>query len=309
MKKLLVLFACLALLLSMAAAAMAAIDVKGDFRYELIKNSDKDGESSVYDNADLRLQFSGKASETLEAYVQVRAQSGDKPDKSNTSQNFYADEYYFTFKQPFGTIKWGAFDYKVHPSRVLLKVCDNNIFVERNPTMFTADIPLGDSGVYSGFGYVIDGTSSLVLLDDAYDFKLGYKTKLYGVEANYYETNASKASAVDSLLALDAWYQVTPTIKVFAFYSDPDYSETVKPFKAETALGVTWDKIGGSTLKATYEYCVSGREKSGVKWDKDPWALQLIYTFNNKFSFEYELQNKVADGEKTEAILRSRVKF
>ncbi len=356
MKKLLVLVVTVAMLLSIAAVSLAAVTTTADFRYEIIKDASKTASQDAWtDNADFRIKFAGKVSDTIDASLMLRAQTKVKPGTASASlsttttsvpalnsnnqpvldsngnptyvnviksvsvsneaaSSIYADEFFFNFKQTWGTVKVGAFDYKVHPSRILAKACDNNIFVERNPTMVTANIPIGETGLYTGGAYVIDGSSDK-LRDNAYDFMLGYKFgKAAGVELHYYETAAKRANGnLKKTFNYDAYYQVTNTFKAYVYGTDPTYynlnnnASNVK-FEQETMLGLLFTKIAGTNLQASFEYSIDERKASNTEWDEHPYGVQAIYTFKNNLRLEYELTNVNAKND-AKNLFRFRVQF
>ncbi len=329
MKKLLVLVVTVAMLLSIAAVSLGAVTTSASFRFELIDDASvKTSQGKTVDNADFRVTFAGKISDTVDASYTARVQTTGKPGNTvtvsgtsgKTDDSLYADEYFFNFKQSWGTVKVGAFDYKVHPSRILAKAANNNIYVERNPTMTTVNIPIGDSGFYTGGAYVIDGSSS-ALRDNAYNVKLGYAVgKKYGVELNYYETGVQKVkttaagkSPLESALNWDAFYQATDKIKVYVYGTDPKYYNPTnfvggEAYEQETLLGVLFTKIADTNLQASFEYSIDKRKASGVEWDENPYGIQAIYKFNNGLRLEYELTNVNAKND-AKNLLRFRLDF
>ena len=203
MKKLLVVLMAAMMVLSIAAVSMAAATVEGDFRAEW-KSAENtyDGDFGFSKN-DLRLNFKGKVSDTVDAYAQFAYDSSKKPDKDD---RFILKEYKVTLNQDWGKVIAGNWDHKLLPDRVILKLHNINcINAGVTGMQWLFDIPVGDAFTF-GLWMLPD------LRDDAMDMdvKLAYKADNFGAELHY-------GFCCDvQLLFFSAYYNVPKNIKVFA---------------------------------------------------------------------------------------------
>jgi hypothetical protein len=282
MKKLLVLLVSAALVLSFAAASMAAATVTGDFRYEWYNET---ATENSYDNADLRVKVAGNVSDTVSAYYVLRAQSLNVStvDGANKGKfEAYIDEWQFVWKQAYGTFTLGNWDWKTTPSRVLLKSAGYNIF-PRSEGNLAYDNAFGD--FYVGGVMAIDVANDAKVDDNGYDVKFGYKSDIWGAEAHYYDTKLVNGTSY----AIDGWFKPTDNIKVYVYGNDPKGTwKGIGGF--DYVVGAQFSKIAGTTLKASVEYAPIERKESAT-FDWNEYAVQLQYTFKNKVVGELEYTN------------------
>lgn len=312
MKKLLVVLLAAMMVLSIAAVSMAAATVEGDWRAEWIQQDSKT-EDIDFNKYDLRFNIKGQVSDTVDAYLQLAF------DGSSDQPTTKIKEYKVNFNQSWGKVTAGAWDAKYIPSRVLLK--PHGVNCQNNKSMqILVDVPFGDA-FYGGL--LFDPT--LAEDDMEYDVKFGYKADSFGVELHYADVNPAYDDS--KYIAIDAYYNINDSIKVFAYAiqaeepklvvvgQDEDGDDIIENingglqrWEEELApvIGATFKNIGGSKLTASFEYalCDGDMDKDT---DYTPYAVKLTYGFNNKVNLEVEYQNVNEDDNKL--IIRPRVKF
>jgi hypothetical protein len=299
MKKLLVLFLSAVMVLSFAAVSMAAT-VEADWRAEWIQDgSQADPNDALQFKAhDLRLNFKGKVSDTVDAYMQYTFGTATA-----------LKEYYVTFNQSWGKVMAGQWDYKLVPSRVLLKPHGNlncvnakgsgSVYSKTNTKIgdmqLLFDVPVNDAFTF-GFWMVPDLTED----EMSYDFKFAYKADQWGAEVHYGELDPALDEA--TYVSFDVYYDITDDIKVFLYGVDADDNIVGWEDNLAPVIGATFKNIAGSKLTASLEYAL---EETAV--DYTEYALQFKYAFNNKVALEVEYQT--VDKDDNKLIIRPRVKF
>jgi len=318
MKKLLVVLFASMLVLSMAVVSMAAMTIKGDFRYEVISDSTKTGDEEISDNPDFRLIFDGPVSDTLSVHLQMRTagiikqqelteNTWDDTNSVNVATkykfgSFYADEYWFLFTKSWGTMKVGSWDWKDTPSRILVKSNGNNI-VPRNEVQVAVDVPF-ESGLYTGILYNLDQSSDLKVGDGSYALKVGFKTDLFGVEVNTEDYGLANGSSV---LAYDLFYNINSDMKVYLYARDPK-TDASDGADAENILGFLWKNIAGSKVQASLEYGIDAQGTAPNEWNQI--GLQVKVPFKNGLGLEFEHTNSFSAGEEqTKDVLRFVAKY
>lgn len=300
MKKLLVLLVSAALVLSMAAVSMAAVNVSADWRAEWkSEQKDSDGKDLKDDELgfskyDLRFNFDGKPSDSIDAHLQIAY--------DNTDGKVTVKEYWATFKQSWGTFQAGTWDYKLYPSRVLIKPHSQNCINEKT-MQFVATVPFPN-------GFSIGALVIPDLKDNKtdWDLKVAYKGSNWGAEVHYGQDEAID----DDYWTYDVYYQFNKNFKVFSFgmNADTDGVRGTKKWDDDfaAAIGAQWSKIAGSKLTASLEV---GLETAGKSKGNDftPVAVQLKYEFNNKLNLEVEYTNYDGIVEDDVIIIRPRLKF
>lgn len=291
MKKFLVVLMAAMMIFSLAAVSMAAATVEGDWRTEFGYAKSEENDDIDFMKNDLRLNFKGQVSDTVDAYMQY-----------TFGTEVALKEWYVTFKQSWGTIKTGQWDNKIIPSRVLLKPHGKNCVNTKSFDMLV-DVPVGDALT---FGVWFKPT----LVDSkAYDLKAAYKGDSFGVEAHIGDLNTDDKDLYDEYYSLDLYYNINSDIKVFAYAVN--FDEKYTNAKAEKlswdkelapVVGATFKNIAGSKLTASLEYSLV--EASD---DYTPYGLQLKYGFNNKVNLEFEYTN--VDKDNNKLVIRPRVKF
>lgn len=293
MKKLLVVLMAAMMVLSLAAVSMAAATVEGDFRAEWKSAEDVDDGDFGFSKNDLRLNFKGKVSDSVDAYMIIANENG----------GFKSKEYAVTLNQDWGKVQAGNWDYKLLPDRVILKLHNINCINAGGSGMqWLFDIPVGDAFTF-GLWMIPD------LREDKMDMdvKLAYKGDGFGAELHY----GLPAADVGNYYSFSAYYKVNDNIKVFAeaINADDDYMAVLSdPWNDNmaAAVGAVFSNIGGSKLTASVETAVVG--DAGAD-EFAPMAVQLKYAFNNKVSLEFEYYNYDKNDEETIMVIRPRVKF
>jgi len=308
MKKLLVVLMAAIMVLSFAVASMAAATVEGDFRVEWIKEDGATIEDLKYYQSDLRLNFKGQVSDTIDAYMQVSVNKVGTDSTANTQS--FADslalkEWYVTFKESWGKAMTGQWDYKLVPSRVLIKSHGSLNCVNPKSMQWLFEIPVGEAftaGLWLVPTAVEDGAD--------YDVKLAYKADSFGAEVHYGQADSSSNDS--TYQSFDVYYNVTDSIKacVYGVNAGDDLKTWDK--KLAPVAGVTFKNIAGSQLTASLEY---GIEKITVGSDDyNQIAAQFKYKFNNKLALEveytnYNKVNKIADTKENKIVIRPRIAF
>lgn len=295
MKKLLAVLLAAMMVLSIAAVSMAA-NVKGDFRYEMYQDETSTDES--YSVTDLRFTVEGKLSDTLSAtgVFQLKHDNSPKAITSNKTTTFDMNEYYVTYKESWGSVKAGYYEYKFTPSRVLLKSGHYHVW------------PKVDIMAATTFKLPVDGLTVDLLLqpyqqkqqdDGAYGVSLNYAADKWGAKVTYADFLAPAASGLTddaNLTAFDAYYKITDTMKVFVTavdYSANDKADGGSIYSKngidgiDPVIGFSWDKIAGTKLFAAVEYAINPRyEDTDDEYNEA--TLNLKYKFNNNTGLEIE---------------------
>jgi hypothetical protein len=297
MKKLLVVLMAAMMVLSLAAVSMAAATVEGDWRVEWVKAGDND---LTFKQNDLRLNFKGKVSDSVDAYMQYTFGSATS-----------LKEYYVTFKQDWGKAQVGLWDYKLVPSRVILKPHGDLNCRNQKAMQFLFEIPVGDALTF-GLWMVPDaaktaGADPTKEFDNmTYDVKAAYKADSFGTELHFGSFNDSgKVGGVSGLvaegnyIAFDVYYNINDNIKAFVYGVNAD--KEIKGWVEELApiVGATF-KTG--KLTSSIEYALEETSK-----DYTQYALQFKYGFTNKVNLEVEYTNINKDDN--QIVIRPRVKF
>lgn len=315
MKKLLVFTLSAIMVFSLAAVSMAAATVKGDFRYDMYQNDEKDDKS--YAEADLRINVSGDISETVKATGVFQVVQG--ANKSGNNPEFKMNEYYVTYDQSWGGVKAGFYEYKFTPSRVILKSGQKHVWDKVDVlTATTINLP-------------IEGLSADVLFqpykhkmgdDGAYGLSLAYAGERFGAKVTYADLKAD-----NDLMAFDVYYKLNDKMKLFVLgvdYSQNDKSTATNQDLTKTGynskgnqyekygidgldpvIGFSWDKIAGTNLFASIEYALNPRFEDYVD-EFTEYAINLKYKFNNKVGLEFE-HYEIYHGSKD--MLRLRYQF
>lgn|GEM_PF-1177783 len=301
MKKLLVLLVSAALVLSMAAVSMAAVNVSADWRAEWVSQDSQDDGDLGFKKYDLRFNFDGKVSDTIDAHLQIAYDSAAQ-DSGKDTIGFTTKEYWATFKQSWGTLQAGTWDYKLYPSRVLIKPHNQNCINEKS-MQFVATVPFPN-------GFSIGALVIPDLKDNKtdWDLKVAYKGSNWGAEVHYGQDEEKD----DDYWTYDVYYQFNKNLKVFSFgmNADTDGVRGTKKWDDDfaAAIGAQWSKIAGSKLTASLEV---GLETAGKGSGNDftPVAVQLKYEFNNKLNLEVEYTNYSGITEDDVLVIRPRIKF
>jgi len=304
MKKLLVLFASAALVLSTAAVSLAAVTVGGEYKYDMYQDESVTGvNDQSYPKHELLYKISGNVSDTVFANAEFLFKHGSSGAKDfETSQKWTSevDAFYATAKYSWGTGKMGYYEYKYTPDRQELKSGHKHVFPKTDAT-FEVNVPVGE-------GFTVDGVVAPYKSDSsddgAYALAVNYKAENWGAKVTYadfaYDT-------FGDLTAFDVYYMLNEDMKLFV--AAVDYSENDKNTKLITdskkgttqyqnngidgidpVLGFVWDKIGGLKLKASVEYAINKRF-DGVTTSTDPtkneyteYVLKAEYTLTNNIS-------------------------
>jgi len=292
MKKLLVVLLAAMMVLSIAAVSMAAATVEGDWRAEWVQDDSKKATNEddlTFNKYDLRFNFKGNVSDTIDAYLQIAY------DSSKT--NVQMKEYKVNFKQSWGTLTAGSWDHKLFPSRVLLKPHGDNK-VRDNDMQFVINVPVSDAFYTAVF---MDPDLTKDAMD--YDLTLGYKGDVFGVELHYGDKDPALKDA--TYVAFDAYYKIN-AFKVFAYGIDAgdDYNGVWKDEKGKSIglVPVIGTEYKSGPITTSFEYTLEEQSK-----DYNPWGLKFAYGFNNKVTLEVEYNNVNKDDNKI--IIRPRVKF
>ena len=311
MKKLLVVLMAAMMVLSVAAVSMAA-SVKGDFRYEMYQDETKSDNS--YPVTDLRFTVEGNVSDTLSATgVFQLKHDGSDGRGSFKAASFDMNEYYVTYKQSWGSVKAGYYEYKFTPSRALLKSGHYHVWPKVD-VLAAATFKLPVDGLTVDF--MVQPYQQKQQDDGAYGFAVDYKNDKFGAKVSYADFLQPDAVGNDdeTLMALDAYYNITKDMKVFVCavdYSSNDKTKGAAYAKEgidgiDPVIGFSWDKIAGTSLFAAVEYAINPRfEDTAAEYNE--YTVNLKYKFTNKTALEIEHYLTAKDTNKT--IYRLRYQF
>jgi hypothetical protein len=298
MKKLLVLLVSAALVLSMAAVSFAAATVKGDFRYDMYQDESSLSGDESWAQTDLRLNVAGDLSDSLSASATFQLKHG-KDGVQGTSNQWDMNEYFVTYKEAWGSVKAGYYEYKFTPSRLLLKSAGKHVWDKvdvlvagtfKTPVEgLTADVmvqPYAQKGINS----------------DAYGVSVAYNTANWGAKATYADFKNDQ-----DLTAIDAYYMINDTMKVFVDAVDYSGNDAGTVYDGlDPVIGFSWDKIAGSKVFAGIEYAINARN-DGLATEFNEYTINVKYAFNNKTGLEIE-HYQVADSQLKD-IVRLRYQF
>lgn len=322
MKKLLVLLVGAALVLSLAAVSMA-VEIKGDFRYDMFNEegrTDDDGSpDETYSKTDLRLRFTQDLSDTVNVTANFKfadGGSGKEGKESKDSLSTSLDEFLVTGKQGWGTWYTGRFEYKFTPSRVELKSGHYHVW-EKSDGLVVLNVPVGDSGF--SVDAIVQPFAGNAQADGAYGVALNYGAEKWGAKLTYadflYEKGntyklddtGAPTTEVDkygytygdsnTLLAADVFYKATDNVTLFV--AAVDWSANDEKYSTNSGLrnknGNNYDKNGIDGIDPVI----------GVKWN-NAFGVERLFT-----SAEYAF-NKRFDGtadEYTEYFLKAAYKL
>ena len=308
MKKLLVILMAAVMMFSVAAVSMAAATVEGDWRAEWVQDDSKKATNEddlTFSKYDLRFNFKGKVSDTIDAYLQMAYDNSVTTESKNTDETvkvkgplgFAVKEYKVTFKQGWGTLTTGFWDHKLFPSRVLLKPHGVNC-VNAKDMQFVFDVPVGDAVKVMLF---MDPDLAEDAMD--YDLAVAYKADSWGAELHYGDSDPSKNDA--TYVAFDVYYKINDAFKAFVYGLQPgdDFNKAWKDDKGDVILvPVIGAEYKSGPITTSFEYTLEEASK-----DYSPYGLKFAYGFNNKVTLEVEYTNVNKDDNKI--VIRPRVKF
>lgn len=337
MKKLLVVLLAAMMVLSIAAVSMAAATVEGDWRVEWVQDDTKKAakqDDLTFNKYDLRFNFKGKVSDTVDAYLQIAFdnsvtssgavtgdvwQDTDDDGTVDSGETEYAHkltsssgiplaikEYKVTFKQSWGTLTAGAWDHKLFPSRVLLKPHGVNC-VNAKDMQFVFDVPVSDAVKVMFF---MDPD----LIKDAmdYDLAVAYNADSWGVEVHYGDSNPAVDKA--TYYAFDAYYQINDAFKAFLYgiQADDGFSGKWKDKEGKfiDLVPVIGAEYKSGPITTSFEYTLEAKGEGSKDWNQ--YGLKFAYGFNNKVTLEVEYTNvwdKNEGKDVNKLVLRPRVKF
>ncbi len=327
MKKLLVLLAVAALVLSLATVSMGAATLKGDFRYEMYQDESNTVDES-YAVTDFRFQVSGSLSETLDAYAKFKIVNDGLKKATSSSGVASWDEYYVTYKESWGSSKIGFYEHKFTPSRAILK--SGHYHVWEKVDMFAA----------TTFNLSENFTADLLIQpyaqksadDGAYGASVAYNGENWGARITYAdlkkgdaEVTAVKADDAD-VLAFDVYYQINDNMKVFAL--GVDYGNNDEKYATAAAgtgtsaaknvydkngidgidpvIGFAWANMFGTKLSTTWEYAINKRFED-TQYEYNEYAIGAKYQFTNKTGLEIE--HTIPGDDMTKTMVKLRYQF
>jgi len=306
MKKLLVVLMAAVMVLSMAAVSMAAATVEGDWRAEWVQQDKVNDDDLYFNKYDLRFNFKGQVSDTIDAYLQIAYDSGATVKDSagdTVKSEVSVKEYKVTFKQGWGTLTTGSWDHKLFPSRVLLKPHGVNA-VKDGDMQFVFDVPVGDAFKVMLF---MDPDLSKDAMD--YDLAVAYKADSFGAELHYGDSNPAVDKA--TYIAFDAYYNID-AFKVFVYgiQAEDGFKGKWKDDKGKFVdlVPVIGAQYKSGPMTTSFEYTLEAKGE-GAK-DYNQYGLKFAYGFNNKVTLEVEYTNLWASNdEQNKIVIRPRVKF
>ncbi|MTI60460.1 MAG: porin [Firmicutes bacterium] len=319
MKKIFVLLISTVLVFSMSLVSLGAPTIKGDFRYDMYNDESKEDDEQSFATADLRISVQDNLSDSLSAFAKFRA----RHQKNNDDTDFDINEYYATYKRPWGSVKAGYYEYKFTPSRVLLKSGYYHVWPKVDVMAATSfNTPI--NGLT--FDLMFQPYAQKEMDDGAYGLSTSYNADKWGIKLSYADLKKADEAvfAVDDsaddadVFAFDIYY--TP-IKGMKFFVDAvDYSSNDES-NADIAdsvyddngidgldpvLGFQWKAIGGSKIDFSMEYALNSRfEDTDEEYDGS--AIGAKYHLSKQTSLEFE--HYVIGDDQTKNMLRLRYKF
>ncbi|HYH04717.1 MAG TPA: hypothetical protein VEC37_16620 [Bacillota bacterium] len=306
MRKLLVLLVAMVLILSVATVSLAALEVRGDFRYNFTYNGSDSalGEDKMVDDHDFRLEFVGKYSDKVVAFVRLRdaGTKGDFLDFNNndikdkaeedTSISANVDQFWVSYQSKYALWKMGDFEWKILPSRDELTP-NGGYCMRRTDTMISAEIPL-PKGCYTGFAFIPDGNGEgSDVQDGAYALKLGYANPKYAGEVHYFDTKSTSPKNRKTVFAVDTWYKPFATVKVYLCYTDPKFVDDVANGQdPDTMLGFYWEQIMKTPLNSRFEYIVNRKVQNTMEYN--PWRFSVGWDFTSNLSAGVNVTNYIS---------------
>ena len=302
MKKWLVFLVSAALVLSLAAVSMAAVTVKGDFRYEF--TSDDSVANTDYQFSDLRFAVEGPVSDTVTAYGLFQLKH-DFKNSTSVSSSFDLNEYYVTYKKDWGSVKAGFYEYKFTPSRVLLKSGNKHVW-DNTDVLIASTFKTPVDGLT--FDFLFQPYAQNVQDDGSYGLSFAYNASNFGVKATYADFK-NLGNVEKDLFAWDIYFMLNDTMKLFANAVDYNQNKPGTKYSGiDPVVGFAWDKIGGSGLYGAVEYALNARnENSTTAPEFDEYTVNLKYKFTDKTGLEIE-HYEVGKGQ-DKNIFRLRYQF
>lgn len=325
MKKLLVLLVGAALVLSLAAVSMA-VEIKGDFRYDMFNEegrTDDDGSpDETYSKTDLRLRFTQDLSDTVNVTANFKfadGGSGKEGKESKDSLSTSLDEFLVTGKQGWGTWYTGRFEYKFTPSRVELKSGHYHVW-EKSDGLVVLNVPVGDSGF--SVDAIVQPFAGNAQADGAYGVALNYGAEKWGAKLSYADFlhDDAKYTNGDSntLLAADVFYKATDNVTLFVAAVDWSANDEKYYTGADTTIyddngidgidpviGVKWNNaFGVERLFTSAEYAFNKRFDGDDAREYTEYFLKAAYKLNNGVGVELFYNPINDDDAKTQLRLR-----
>lgn len=288
MKKLLVLLLAAMMVLSVAAVSMAAATVGGEVKL-IYATEDKDGtpdEAKWTDKAEAKITATTQVSDSVTGFAAFKA--------ANAGQDVNLDEYHITIAQDYGSFKFGYFGHKLTPSLDIIKGW--GLKELKGNALAVGKFNITDEFTF-GLAYALDGHNVGDInptYDGAYDVSLGYATDLFGGEVHIFGNGDCKVVGddVESITALDAWYQALDMLKVYVAYVDTKIYKAAKDPDAAIIVGAYADFT--DAFYGRFEYNI---EEYGVKPDTfNNYGVKLGYKLANGITAEFKAEK---DSKKT----------
>jgi hypothetical protein len=290
MKKLLVILLAAMMVLSLAAVSMAAPTVGGELKlvYTIADEDPDDGnkQNDITDNAEAKVTFSTKVSDSVTGFVAVKAGSG-------AGSNFVADEYHITIAQDFGQFKLGYFGKSLTPDLDIIKAFGSVKELKAN-VLAEGTFNIAD-GFTLGVDYALDGNADVVggvwkpaklgdipeIYDGAYVLSLAYAADSFGGAVNFFGNDAKNDGEYKNITALDVWYQPVDMLKAYVAYVDASQKKAAgdKDPKASIIIGAYADFT--DALYGRFEYNLED-----YKAKSNNYGIKLGYKFANGITAE-----------------------
>jgi hypothetical protein len=314
MKKLLVLLLAAMMVLSVAAVSMAAATVGGELKM-IYATEDKDGtpdEAKWTDKVEAKITATTQVSDSVTGFVALKG--------NNAGASPAWDEYHITIAQDYGSFKFGYFGHKLTPSLDIIK--GNDVKELKSNALAVGKFNIAD-GFTLGLAYALDGNGKLVdddnnpvtpkvyvvesggdfnaLYDGSYDVSLGYATDLFGGEVHHFANGDNKVQGeIESVTALDAWYQALDMLKVYVAYVDTKFYKVAKDPDAAIIVGAYADFT--DAFYGRFEYNI---EEYGAKPNEyNNYGVKLGYKLANGITAEFKAEKDSKDTTKKELSMK-----
>jgi hypothetical protein len=327
MKKVLILFVSVVMVLSLAAVAFGAVNVSGELKckyYFQGYNSEigpTDEGKDCNDQFEAKLKFDGKVNDNLAYFVAAKAKAYDNdgaPDpvtdviSTKANNDFYLDEYWANYTAGFGSIKVGLFEVK--PKGPIVDVIDGAYKNVKSATWIQYSNKFADA-IDFAVAYTPDYyKSDETFYDNAYIVKVGYNTDMWGVEGNVVNVGnrpdvaGKKDAQIGKVVGYTVNAYVVP-IENFTVYA------SIGTDQFEDPAQIVGLKYVYNRLTAMLEYDLDKDNGDYVdEYNENLWGVKVKYAAAHGVEYEFGkklTENKTGSTEdmKSECYVSAKVAF
>lgn len=251
MKKLLVLALVAIMVLSLAAASMAAVTVGGEVKVKV----DLQNTTTSLDSA--KVKVTAAVNDSVTGYLEIAKASITDADGLTATQNSAAiGDAYIKVMIGEGTLQTGKFGFGCGGLDLLTKACAD-LAGNYGQNVTTYEMPLGDA-LKAKIGYAYGPGN--------YAFNVAYAQDAIGANLYYQSLGGATAYALNGSYTMDA-------LKVYLQYGSTTASTSV------TVVGAKYS-VPDTSWFGILEYDVAGT-------DANAWAIRVGNTFANGIAMEF----------------------